>query len=173
MSKLKRCTLGGILFVTVTGTLAHFVYEWSGNNFIAGLFFPVSESVWEHMKLGFFPMLAYSCYMNRKLKEDYPCVTTALLFGTLVSAFLIPVIFYTYSGILGQNYLALDIGTFVLSVVLAFGAVYRLTLTSRLKACWLKSGTRLLGLLVLLLMVCFWVFTCYPPPLGIFRSPVV
>ncbi|MDD7025196.1 MAG: DUF6512 family protein, partial [Oscillospiraceae bacterium] len=57
MNKLKCYTITGILFVIITGTISHFVYEWSQNNFILGLFFPVNESTWEHMKLLFFPML--------------------------------------------------------------------------------------------------------------------
>lgn len=131
MNKLKHYTIIGIIFVLITGTLSHFVYEWSGNNFILGFFFPVSESTWEHMKLCFFPMLAYSLFMNKQLKQDYPCITSAALFGVLLSAALIPVIFYTYSEILGQNFLTLDIAAFAISVLLAFAAVYRLTVSCR------------------------------------------
>jgi hypothetical protein len=39
------------------GALFHNMYEWSGNNTIVGLFFPVNESVWEHLKLVFYPVL--------------------------------------------------------------------------------------------------------------------
>ena len=101
MNPLKSNIIKGILFVSIAGTLAHFVYEWSNNNYILGFFFPVNESTWEHMKLFFFPMLLFSVWMNQKFKEEYPCVTGALLAGTLLGTFLIPVLFYTYSGILG------------------------------------------------------------------------
>ena len=65
MNRLKRCTLIGILFVSVTGTLSHFLYQFSGNCFLTGLFSPVGESTWEHMKLLFFPMLFYSLWKNQ------------------------------------------------------------------------------------------------------------
>ena len=55
MNPLKSNIIKGILFVSIAGTLAHFVYEWSNNNYILGFFFPVNESTWEHMKLFFFP----------------------------------------------------------------------------------------------------------------------
>lgn len=165
MNKLKLYTIIGTIFVILAGTISHFVYEWSGHNFILGLFFPVSESTWEHMKLCFFPMLLYSLYMNHKLKDDYPCVTSALLFGLLLGTVLIPVIFYTYSGILGQNYLPLDIATFILSVVWAFAAVYRFTLS-----CRMVSFTFVLKLTVFVMMICFFVFTCFPPDIGIFNT---
>lgn len=166
MNKLKHYTILGILFVIIAGTLSHFVYEWSGNNFILGFFFPVNESTWEHMKLCFFPMLLYSCFMNRKLKGDYPCVTSSLLFGVLLGTFLIPIIFYTYSGILGQNYIFFDIAIFIISVLLAFIAVYRLSLS-----CVLDSFLFWLATLAFLTAICFLVFTYYPPCIGLFAVP--
>ncbi len=166
MNTLKSYTVKGIIFVLITGTLAHFVYEWSGNNFILGFFFPVNESVWEHMKLSFFPMLLYSFYMNRKISREYPCVTSGLIFGTLLSAFLIPVFFYTYSGILGRNYAALDIGIFIISVLIGFAAVYRLALSCKLEPC-----TQTLKLFLLITAVCFFVFTYHPLQIGIFSIP--
>lgn len=154
MSTLKKYTVAGALFVAVAGTLAHFVYDWSGQNFIAGFFFPVSESTWEHMKLCFFPMLLYSAFMHYKIKDEYPCVTSSLLAGTLSGTLLIPVLFYTYSGILGKNFLPLDIAVFLISVLLAFLLVYRLTLS-----CRVASRTGLLAFLTLMMLLCFFFFT--------------
>ena len=51
---LKKFTLGGILWTLVIGTLSHFFYQWSGENFLIGLLSPVNETVWEHLKLLFF-----------------------------------------------------------------------------------------------------------------------
>ncbi|MDD6627897.1 MAG: DUF6512 family protein [Lachnospiraceae bacterium] len=166
MSKLKLYTIAGTIFVIITGSLAHFVYEWSGKNFILGFFFPVSESTWEHMKLCFFPMLIYSFFMNKRLKDDYPCVTTALLSGILLGTFFIPVIFYTYSGILGSNYVPLDIAVFAISVIIAFWAVYKLTLSCKMISCSFR-----LGLFIFVIAVCFLVFTYIPPDIGLFIAP--
>ena len=166
MDKLKRYTIIGIIFVLITGTLAHFVYEWSGNNAGLGLIFPINESVWEHMKLSFFPMLVYSLYMDKKVRDEYPCVTSSLLFGVLMSTFLIPVLFYSYSGILGYTSTVLDIATFVVSVLLSFWAVYRLSLS-----CRLVSYTPLLQFAVIIVAICFVLFTYFPPDIGIFQDP--
>jgi hypothetical protein len=168
MNKLKSYTIAGAIFVIVTGFLSHFIYEWSGKNFILGFFFPVNESTWEHMKLCFFPMLVYALFMNRRLKSEEPCVTSALLSGILVGTFLIPVIFFTYSGILGRNFLPLDIATFFVSVLLAFLAIYRLTLS-----CKAATWTPWLGFVVFALCVCFFVFTYLPPDIGLFTPPAV
>ena len=93
MNRLKRCTLIGILFVSVTGTLSHFLYQFSGNCFLTGLFSPVGESTWEHMKLLFFPMLFYSLWMSACLRKEEPGVVSALALGNLAGCALIPIIF--------------------------------------------------------------------------------
>lgn len=165
MNTLKKYTIIGIIFVLITGTISHYIYEWSGNNPVLGLFFPINESIWEHMKLLFFPMLLYSFYMNKKLKTEYPCVTSSLLFGILFGTLVIPVIYYTYSGILGYHTTVLDIATFAVSVLLAFCFVYKLTIS-----CTVADYLEQLKLLVVFLAVCFFVFTYYPPDIGIFAD---
>lgn len=166
MNKLKCYTIAGILFTLIIGTLSHFTYKWSDNNRIVGLIFPVNESVWEHMKLIFFPMLLYSFYASKKLKNEYPYISSALNFGISLGTLLIPIIFYTYSGILGYNTLILDIGTFAISVILAFYAVYKLSLSYRLHKFKIP-----LKLMILLFATCFMVFTYATPSIGIFIDP--
>ena len=93
MKQLKTYTVIGILFVIITGTLAHFFYDWSGNSRIVGFVTPINESVWEHAKLLFFPMLLYTLFMISRLREEYPCITSSLLFGLLAGTLLIPVLY--------------------------------------------------------------------------------
>ena len=52
--------LTGFLTAAVLGTLAHFAYRWSGGALLAGVFCAVNESVWEHMKLLFFPVFLFT-----------------------------------------------------------------------------------------------------------------
>lgn len=166
MYRLKRNLVIGVVFVFITGTLAHFLYEWTGNSFFAGLFTPVSESVWEHMKLLFFPMLFYSLPLTIAAKGSYGCLVPSLCFGILAGTLLIPVLFYAYTFILGKNILVLDIAIFALSTVLAFWTAYRLTLS-----CRLKPYTGLLCALVCILFLCFLLFTYSPPDMEIFIAP--
>ena len=165
MKQLKHYIIAGIFFVLIAGTLAHFFYEWTGNNFVAGLFTPINESVWEHMKLVFFPMLFYSFAVILKFRKDYPCITSALCFGILTGTILIPIFFYTYTSILGGNIFVLDIGTFILSTIIAFFAAYKLTLS-----CKLKFYTLWLYGLVIIFFICFLVFTYHAPDMEIFTN---
>ena len=103
MKQLKLWFALGAIFVSITGTLSHFLYSWTGENFFVGLFSPVSESVWEHMKLLFFPMLLSSAALRQKWNGEFPCIASALCFGILAGTFFIPAFFYGYTAILGKD----------------------------------------------------------------------
>lgn len=166
MKYIKQYTIIGIFFVLIIGSLAHFLYDWSGENYIVGLFTPINESIWEHMKLLFFPMLIYSLIIILKFGNKYACIPSALYLGILTGAFLIPLFYYAYTSILGKNVFILDIATFILSIVIAFYLAYKLSLS-----CKLKSYSSLLCILVCILFVLFLVFTYHPPDAAIFQDP--
>lgn len=164
--KLLASTFIGILFVSILGTLAHFIYEWTGNNPVAGLFTPVNESTWEHMKLLFFPMLLYLLFIPSSTKSEYPCILSALLSAALAGFCLIPVLFYTYTGILGYHTTFLDIATFYISVILSFYLFYRLSLS-----CKADRFVLLLKVITVVITILFFIFTFFPPGIALFQSP--
>lgn len=168
MKSVKIYTIIGILFVLVTGSLAHYLYTWSGHNYLMGLFAPVNESIWEHMKLLFFPMLLYSLIMICRCKNLCPCICSSLYFGIILGTLFIPTAFYAYTTVLGKSIFLLDIGIFILSVILAFWSSYRLTLS-----CKLDAYTSILRIVICLLFVCFLVFTTHPPASPLFQDPAV
>lgn len=164
--KLRYALTAGFFFTAILGTLLHFTYEWSGNNAAVGLFSPVSESTWEHMKLLFFPMLLYGIFMLLQFREQYPCIASGMSAGILSGTLLIPVLFYTYTGILGTHFLWLDIAVFLLSILSAFLIAYYLTIN-----CCFKDYKPLFIVLLIILMLGFFVFTSYPPDIGLFQNP--
>ena len=46
-----------ILVISIIGTFAHFLYDWSNHNKIVGLFAAVNESTWEHIKIALTPTI--------------------------------------------------------------------------------------------------------------------
>ena len=156
--------LYGILFVFIVGTLLHYTYEWSGNNSIVGYFSPVNESVWEHMKMFFFPMLVYGRFTLGTTNQ--PCQSSALSVSILIGTILMPVLFYTYTNLLGRNYLAFDILAFLVSIVIAFVCYYFFTIH-----CTFGKYNSPLSLAVFLLLLAFIIFTYFPPKqFSIFRD---
>lgn len=164
--KLCISSLIGILFVGTVGSLLHFVYEWSSYQFLVGLVTPVNESTWEHMKLLYFPMLIYFLAEFWFLYRSYPHLLRADLAGVLAGTLLIPILFYTYTGIIGSHNLVLDILTFLISA--AIGILIRCRL---LLSAGRKRYTFLYFIGVLILGVCFLIFTYYPPDIGLFAIP--
>ena len=67
--------IAGIIFTVALGVFLHFLFDLSGNIVLFGSFSAVNESVWEHMKILFFPMIIFalieSFYLNeyKNLKE--------------------------------------------------------------------------------------------------------
>ncbi len=114
----------GILAEWVSGSLFHFVYDWTGKNTFAGLFFPTNESTWEHMKLAFLPMNLYGIYTWYALKDRYEASGFAVLLGANVATWAIPFLYYTYMGVLGFSKMWLDIATFFVAVLTGFAVEY-------------------------------------------------
>ena len=166
MKGLKSNIIAGIVFVSALGTLFQFLYEWSGNNFFIGFFTSVNESVWEHTKLLFFPMLIYSFYLKYKLGKDYPAVNNAMCSGASSGILLIIVLYYTYSGIVGFHASFIDISIFYISVILSFLIVYKLTVSN------ITVKYNALFLVIWISLICLYViFTLFPPDIPLFISP--
>ena len=153
----------GALFVALVGTLFHFVYAWSGNNFFVGLVAPVNESVWEHTKLLFFPMLFYALLRSKSRRVP----AAAMICGELCGVLSMIVLFYTYSGIIGRDVDAVNIALFYLCVALAFFAAFKAS-----KVCIPKKTAAILEAAQAVLIVLYFVFTYFPPRIALFAPPV-
>ena len=166
MKKIRSYYIIGYLFTAAAGTLFHFVYDWTGQGAAAALFFPVNESTWEHMKLVFFPMLLYTFLTYSKINRDFPAAPAALLLGGIIGTWTIPVLFYTYTGILGRNFTAADIGVFFLALFAAFCTAWKLRESQKI-----LQYRYLIFLLTAISAVLFFLFAFFPPGIGLFREP--
>lgn len=125
VSAAKNWIALGVPLLCVTGCLMHFAYQWSGHSVVVGAFAPVNESVWEHLKLTFWPMLAWWCIGYRTLnKRGTGKVSAATWFASCAAAELtcplvIVTFYYTYTGAFGIESLILDIVSLVLGVAVA------------------------------------------------------
>ena len=69
---------------------------------MAAAFAAVNESTWEHMKLLFFPLFLFSVVQLCCLGRTYPNFLAVRGVSTLTGVLLIPVLYYTYSGAVGD-----------------------------------------------------------------------
>ena len=159
--------LCGFAITSISGTILHFLYDWTGGAVWVAPFSGVNESTWEHMKLLFWPMLLFSIFQSFFFRErkDFWCVT---LRGIFVGLTLIPVIFYTYNGVIGKSPDWINIAIFFISAALAYLYELRLFKSEKITCKNKKIPIFALALIALL----FVVFTFAPPPLTIFKDPI-
>ena len=160
--------LVGIVFIIIFGSILHFTFEWSGGNAVFGVFSAVNESVWEHLKLGFWPAIVFALVEFKYLRKE----TNNFMFAKTIGVYLIPitivVIFYSYTAIIRESVLVIDILSFVLAVVVGQLVSYRLLTGKRL-----PYNLDLVSLIALTLLgLAFVIFTLYPPQLGLFQDPI-
>lgn len=164
---LKKQIISGIMFTAILGTIWHFLYPLSSQNFLVGLFAPVNESTWEHLKLLFFPMLIFICRQSWKHPHNRTIILSSGLFGILTGLIAIPILFYGYQAVLGKDYIVIDILIFLISVCLAF-MVYYLLLKKDIS---LLPGKISITILILL-TIAFAFFSYMPPDNFLFKPPV-
>lgn len=124
--RYKKITGLGILWTIVLGTLSHFFYQWSHENILIGLFYPVNESVWEHLKLLFFPALTYMFIEQKAMGKAMPGLFGKNLLGIFAGLLVMPLLFYGYTAFSGKSILLVDIGIFCVCVLLTFLLHYEL-----------------------------------------------
>lgn len=158
--------LVGFGVTSVLGTLLHFLYDWTGGNVFAALISGVNESTWEHMKLLFFPMFIFAIIQSRFFKEyeNFWCVK---LIGILVGLIMIPVLFYTYNGVIGKSPDWINISIFFISAAVAYFIEARLFK----KGIGCKYPTLAFSL-ICIIGILFFIFTFATPGIDLFKDPV-
>ena len=86
--------IAAALICAVLGTLWHFLYDWFPCALTA-LLCPVNESVWEHLKLLYFPPLACAVFLSLRVRCPQRSFWSGVLAGVLLSAALLTGSFYT------------------------------------------------------------------------------
>lgn len=150
----------GAVVMILLGSAMHFAFEWLGRWTPLALFAAVNESIWEHLKLAFWPGLFWGCIMPLPPHQHRLDILSAKGVSLAVTAALIVSIFSTYTTILGRNLLILDIGTFVVAICVG-QMLSALLLLNKTHQRWVifLVGTALMALQV----VAYSLFTFFPP----------
>ena len=157
----------GFAVTALGGTLLHFLYDWLGEAAWIAPFSGVNESTWEHMKLLFWPMFLFAIVQSFFFRDrgEFWCVKTR---GILLGLILIPVLFYTYNGVIGQSPDWINIAIFFLSAAAAYTYETR-KFNSGIAPC---QSPKLNLVLLSLIAALFVLFTFKTPMLGIFKDPL-
>ena len=153
-------------FIILLGSMLHFTFELSGNQPIVGVFSAVNESVWEHLKIAFWPSIMYLIFEYRYLSKKSNNFFFAKTLGIYAILLIIPIIFYSYTSFLKEN-LIIDIGSFILAIIIGQLISYKLLTYKKLAKMFELIS---LGALMILALS-FVVFTFYPPQVQLFQDP--
>lgn len=169
LKKLKHSLIFDLVITLTLGSLLHFVYAWSNENVIVSLIAPVNESVWEHLKLLFFPMTLMTAIFYPLFGSQYPNYLFLRLISIVVGLIIIPLLYYTYTFFTKGDLIFVDLLIFIVSVTVSVFLNYYL-----LKKGFLKDvdGTKIALILFYLLFLFFVVMTYAPPEWELFRNPL-
>lgn len=166
-NRLLYWQIAGCIFTAVAGTLLHFLYEWSNQSTLVAPFSAVNESIWEHMKLLFVPMFIFALIEREFIGAQYENFWCVKLVGILLGIIMIPVLYYTYTGISGTSKDWINIIIFF--VVAATTYWLELWLFKNVSALCIAP---LLALFILCLVaLAFVVLTFIPPNIPLFQAP--
>ncbi len=166
MKNTSLWNLVGFSFTSLFGTILHFLYDWTGESTVAALFSGVNESTWEHMKLLYFPLFFFALIQSRFFKEykNFWCVK---LYGTITGLLLIPILFYTLSGIFGMLPDFINISIFFIAALVTFLLENRLFQKEPFQC----KAPFALGILFLIGSL-FVLFTFKTPTIPLFKDPL-
>jgi len=115
MSRPFTKLIAAFVVTTLAGAALHFLYELFPN-VLTAIFSPMNESVWEHLKIIFWPYLAAALILNRRKGESLVPALAALL---LICALMLLTSYLYYVVWFGDNE-AFGPVSFVLLMVLGF-----------------------------------------------------
>lgn len=166
--KFARAIILSIPILFIISAPMHFLFDFTGKLAIIGTFAPVNESPWEHLKLAFYPILAWWIIYYFRYRKIQGFSKEKWIVSTAVAAITAPLIvisfYYLYTGALGIESLPIDI--FSLALAIAVGQclgfhIYKYYNASRY-AKYISLGV------IILLILMFIVFTFSPPHVPIF-----
>lgn len=157
----------GFIVTSILGTFLHFLFDLTGGSMAAALFSAVNESIWEHMKLLYYPMILFAVMEYVFWGREHGSFWCVKLIGILFGLTLIPVLYYTYTGVLGISAAWFNITIFFLAAGAAFWLETKLF--EKDVTC-LESKPAFA--VICLIAVAFTVLTFSPPRIPFFQDPI-
>lgn len=159
--------LFGFATTSLLGTLLHFLYDLLGENLFIAPFSGVNESTFEHMKLLFWPMFVFAIIQSFFFRErsDFWCIK---LKGIVLGLILIPVIFYTYNGVIGKSPDWINIAIFFITAAIVYLYETR-KFNGEIRRC---KHPALAFTTLLFIALLFVIFTFFTPEIAIFKDPI-
>jgi hypothetical protein len=162
---ILKWELTGMAVIWVLGSGFHFLFSLFGSNPAAGIFFPVNESVFEHLKLTFWPTITWAVFSYFYLKSVVNNFIIAKAAAVITMPLVTIALFYGYTAFAADN-VAVDIVIFLVAVAAGQYLNY-LVLKAGALPQWLSG---LSAIIILTLALVYTAFTFYPPYTSFFMD---
>ena len=165
---LKRLKVIDVFIIFALCFLTHFIYSWFPNTLFS-IFFPVNESIWEHMKMLFSAIIIFSVvdFILLKVFEiEYRNFITSIFLSAVLSIILILAIYLPLYYFIGEN-MVLNLTVLFVSIVFSQAVSY-FVLES--KDYGLLNYVSLIG--IIFSYIVFGILTYYPPTEDLFYDPM-
>ena len=163
---ILKWELIGIAVISLLGSAFHFLFELSGDWPPVGFFAAVNESVFEHLKLTFWPTVIYAATTYKILKNQTSSFIVAKAAAVYIMPLTILALFYAYTTLTVWESLAMDIGIFVVAVAVGQLTSYKVMTLNQLPK-WLHYVS---AILIIGLALIYGLLTFYPPHISMFMD---
>lgn len=134
MKKLTYVISASSIVIFLLSALFHFIYKWSGYNSIIGVIAPINESIFQHVKMIFLPivifyLISYLIFRNKMFINEnkwaiYPIITF------VVTTIIIVISYYTLNYGFNISSMFLDILSLFIGLVASAIICIRLEISS-------------------------------------------
>ena len=162
---LRTWFIAGAFVIFGLAALWHFVYAWIPHG-ITAVIFPVNESVWEHVKLFFFPAILFYVLQYFAIGKKFRNFIFAAGSSQIIMPGLALILFYFYREALGiAESLLIDIIITFVCICIGQLIAYRMTIRKRL------TGRAAFSFIIAILMLAaLGLLTFFTPKTGIFMD---
>ena len=160
---LKKLKIINVVIFFALSFLWHFVYDLIPN-FVTAIFFPVNESIWEHMKIIFGVIIfgsLISLILMQKFKIKYNNFYVEIIIKAILGVIFYLAIFIPLYNIFGEN-LFISITLMLITYIVMEFIGYKILLLDELNIKILPI------ILIILSYILFALLTFYPPHYSIF-----
>lgn len=155
---LLKWELSGVGVIFLVGAFFHFLFGFTGNWPPAGTIAPVNESVFEHLKMTFWPTILWAIFSYGFLKSTANNFIVAKAAALITMPLVILALFYGYTAVFEENVIV-DILLFLEAVAVGQYVNYLILKSDHLPS-WL---TGISAFIIVALAAQYAVFTYNPP----------
>lgn len=167
MNKKKLILINTILIFLIM-FISHNLYNWFENNLFA-IFFPVNESIWEHMKMIYTTIILFSVVeliLFKKFKIEYNNLLLSAYITSITTIIIELIIFIPIYKIIGEN---LPITLITLFVSIFIGQIVNYCIQNK---SYIKHSNIISIILIVITFIIMGYLTYKPPRCFLFFDPI-